>query len=151
MACLKDMLTSDSLSDVAENTVHVGEVYLIKGMSGKHRIIPKPGNKTRNKRFIVLGYNKEGLAYGGIIINTNINENLSKDIKAQLLPIHVVDYPFLGKDRYVDCSGLKLAYFDELKNWTYEGQIKDSDIKVYIEKLKESPTVDEDELTSFGI
>jgi hypothetical protein len=75
MIKISDALNEDELSRLAARTVKVGDVYEIT-MTEANGIKPKPGDASRDKYFVVLGFDSEGVAYGGVIINSQINKNL---------------------------------------------------------------------------
>lgn len=67
MIKLADYLSKIELNDIAKYSVKIGDVYRIK-MDNTNGITPKPGDDSRNKFFVVLGFDSEGNAYGGVII-----------------------------------------------------------------------------------
>lgn len=80
MMKLADAFSEKDLFKLARGTVNVGDVYEIT-MSEVNGITPKNGDSTRDKYFIVLGFDSEGVAYGGVIINSQINKNLPPYLK----------------------------------------------------------------------
>ena len=93
MMKISDALNEDELSRLAARTVKVGDVYEIT-MTEANGIKPKPGDTSRDKYFVVLGFDSEGVAYGGVIINSQINKNLPAHIKMYHMPIKQSKYPF---------------------------------------------------------
>jgi len=55
------------LQNMVRQTVDVGDVFLVE-MDRSDGITPKDGDETRKKFFVVLGFDDEGNAYGGVII-----------------------------------------------------------------------------------
>lgn len=86
MIKISDALDEDGLSQLAARTVKIGDVYEIT-MTEANGIKPKPGDASRDKYFVVLGFDSEGVAYGGVIINSQINKNLPGYIKMYHMPI----------------------------------------------------------------
>lgn len=86
MMKISDALSEDDLLRIAARTVKVGDVYEIT-MTEVNGIKPKPGDISRDKYFVVLGFDSEGVAYGGVIINSRINKNLPPHIKLYHMPI----------------------------------------------------------------
>lgn len=86
MMKISDAMSGDELSRLAANTVEVGHVYEIT-MTEANGIKPKAGDASRDKYFIVLGFDAEGFAYGGVIINSRINQNLPAHLKMYHMPI----------------------------------------------------------------
>ena len=68
------------LHNIVRQSVNVGDVYLVE-LNQSDGITPKDGDETRHKYFIVLGFDNEGNAYGGVIINSRINQKMSQVVK----------------------------------------------------------------------
>lgn len=77
---ISDALNYEQLSRLASRTVKVGDVYEMT-MTEANGIKPKAGDFSRNKYFVVLGFDPNGVAYGGVIINSQINRNLPAHLK----------------------------------------------------------------------
>lgn len=54
---------------LASRTVKIGDVYEMT-MTEANGIKPKAGDYSRDKYFIVLGFDSNGIAFGGVIINS---------------------------------------------------------------------------------
>lgn len=147
---ISDALSEEELSRLASNTVSIGDVYEIT-MTEANGIKPKPGDSTRDKYFVVLGFDSNGVAYGGVIINSQINKNLPPYIKMYHMPIKQAKYPFLRYDSFVDCVQLKQAFPQKFNQWNYLGKIDDYDIALIIGTIKESPRESPAHLTQFGL
>ena len=65
MMKIADALNEDELFRLAYHTVKVGDVYAIT-MTAANGIKPKPGDTSRDKYFVVLGFDADGIAYGGV-------------------------------------------------------------------------------------
>lgn len=150
MIKFSDALNAEDLSQLAAKTVKVGDVYEIT-MTESNGIKPKAGYESRNKYFIVLGFDNEGRVYGGVIINSRINQNLPTRLKIYHMPISHVKYPFLRYDSFVDCVRLKIVFPQKFNEWIYLGEIDDNDVRLIIGTIKESPAESEEHLASFGI
>ena len=87
----------DILGDVgdklAQDNIKVGNVYLIS-LDQQSGITPKNADLTRDKFFIVLGFDQEGNVIGGLVINSKINYNLPSSVTDYQLPIKVEQCPF---------------------------------------------------------
>lgn len=55
--------------------IKIGDVFRIT-MNKANGITPKPGDNSRDKFFVVLGFDENGNVYGGVIFNSYININL---------------------------------------------------------------------------
>ena len=131
-------------------SVKVGDVYEIT-MTEANGIKPKPGDDSRDKYFVILGFDSEGVAYGGVIINSRINKNLPDYIKIYHMPIKQSKYPFLRYDSFVDCVQLKRVYPDKFNEWTYLGTIDEYDVALIIGTVKESPRESRGHLALYGL
>lgn len=150
MIKISDALNEDELSRLASRTVKVGDVYEIT-MTEANGIKPKAGDLSRDKYFVVLGFDSEGIAYGGVIINSQINKNLPGYIKMYHMPIKQSKYPFLRYDSFVDCVRLKTAYPNKFNEWNYLGEIDEYDVELIIGTIKESPRESEEHLAQYGL
>ena len=147
---ISDSLSEEQLSGLARRTVKIGDVYEIT-MSQSNGIKPKAGDSSRDKYFIVLGFDANGVAYGGVIINSQINKNLPAHLKMYHMPIKCSKYPFLRYDSFVDCVRLKVAFPQKFNEWNFLGEIDQYDVELIIGTIKESPAESEERLIRFGL
>ena len=147
---ISDALNEDERSRLASHTVKVGDVYEIT-MTEANGIKPKLGDTSRDKYFVVLGFDADGVAYGGVIINSQINKNLPGYIKMYHMPIKQAKYPFLRYDSFVDCVQLKRVYPNKFNEWNYLGEIDDYDIELIIGTVRESPRESQENLAQYGL
>lgn len=147
---ISDALSPEALSQLAAKTVSVGDVYEIT-MTEANGITPKAGDSSRDKYFVVLGFDSEGIAYGGVIINSQINKNLPAHIKMYHMPIKCAQYSFLKHDSFVDCVQLKRAFPQKFNEWNFLGKISDYDVSLIIGTIKESPRESPAHLAQFGL
>jgi len=150
MTKLSDLLDEDSMKDITRNTIKVGNVFRIE-MNQKNGIIPKKGDISRHKFFIVLGFDSDGNIYGGVIINSNINQHVPQSVRDWQMPIKCSKYSFLEYDSFVDCSKLKSASADNFSTWKYLGFIELEDVELIIGTIKESPNETPEHLAVFGL
>lgn len=147
---ISDALNAEELSRLALKTVKVGDVYEIT-MNAENGITPKPGDISRDKYFVILGFDVDGIAYGGVIINSQINKNLPGYIKMYHMPIKRSKYPFLRYDSFVDCLQLKRVYPLKFNEWNFLGEIDDEDIELIIGTIRESPRESQEHLAQYGL
>lgn len=147
---ISDALNENELSKLASQTIKIGDVYKIT-MTEANGIKPKGGDSSRDKYFIVLGFDSNGVIYGGVIINSKINRNLPPHLKMYHMPIKQSKYPFLRYDSFVDCLQLKIAYPKKFNEWNYLGELDEYDINLIIGTIKESPVESEERLSQFGL
>lgn len=91
------------IDEAVSDEVRLGDVYKIE-LSRADGIIPKNGYDTRDKFFVVLGFDEQGNVYGGILFNSKINQNLPTLIKDYHMPISAKAYPFLLHDSFLNCT-----------------------------------------------
>lgn len=150
MMKISDALSEKELIKLASHTIKIGDVYKIT-MNEANGIKPKPGDISRDKYFVVLGFDSAGVAYGGVIINSQINKNLPAHIKMFLMPIKQSKYPFLRYDSFVDCIQIKRAFPQKFNEWNYMGKIDDYDVSLIIGTIKESPRESREHLSMYGL
>ena len=149
MTKLFDLLNNDSIKSITQKSIEIGNVYRIQ-MDKSNGITPKPGDTSRNKFFVVLGFDEEGNIYGGVIINSNINQRVPDSVKDWQMPIKQSKYKFLDYDSFVDCSKLKCTSIDKFGKWQFIGTIQE-DIDLIIGTIKESPNETPEHLALFGL
>lgn len=139
-------ISENVLKDIVRQAVNVGDVFLIE-LDRSDGIIPKDGFNTRNKYFVVF----EGNVYGGVIINSRINQNMTQLVKDFHMPIKCSKYPFLKYDSFVDCLLLKTSSLEKLSSGNYKGKIDKDDLDLIMGTLKNSPVEKVARLKKFGI
>lgn len=150
MMKISDALNDQELSRLVSATVKVGDVYEIT-MTEANGIKPKPGDFSRDKYFVVLGFDSEGYVYGGVIINSKINKNLPANIKMFHMPIKQSKYGFLKHDSFIDCAQLKRANPHKFNEWNYLGEMDEYDVELIIGTVKESPRESVENLARYGL
>lgn len=149
MTTLGDLL-GDEANRLMSNSANVGDVFYLE-LDSRDGITPKLGD-TRNKFFIVLGFNAQGDVIGGLVINSHINYNLPSSITDYQMPISKEQCPFLLHDSFVNCSHLITANKNKFKHDSYRGHIDDEELMGQIVgAVKESPTANPRMLREFGI
>ena len=150
MTNLGDLL-GKTANDLMQLSIKIGDVHLLQ-LDPTNGITPKNGDVARNKFFIVLGFDNEGNVVGGLVINSKINYNLPPTITDYQLPITVTQCPFLQHNSFVNCSKIIVAKRTNFNRDTYRGEISDSGLmRLIIDTMKESPTVNKKQLKDFGI
>lgn len=143
-------ISENVLKDIVKQTVSVGDVFLIE-LDSSNGITPKDGANSRKKYFVVLGFDDEGNVYGGVIINSRINQKMDQVVKDYHMPIKCNKYSFLQYDSFVDCLLLKTAPLAKLSSGNYKGKIDNADLGLIIETLKSSPREKVARLKKYGL
>lgn len=147
---IADALSEEALSHIARQTVEVGDVYRME-MTKANGITPKGGAISRNKYFVVLGFDDEGNVYGGVIINSEINKNLPVHIKIFHMPIYKAKYQWLDYNSFIDCLQLKKAFLQKFSEWQFMGKMDDYDVELIIGTIKESPRESVANIQKYGL
>lgn len=144
-------LLGDSADKLTQNSINIGDVHLLN-LDQNNGITPKSGDTTRNKFFIVLGFDNEGNVIGGLVINSKINYKLPPSVTDYQLPVSVEQFPFLEHNSFINCSKIIVAKRSKFNKTTYRGEISDTEMmELFINTVKESPTVNKMQLKEFGI
>lgn len=144
-------LLGDAANELLQSNINIGDVHLLN-LDRTHGITPKNGDATRNKFFIVLGFDNEGNVIGGLVINSKINYNLPSTVTDYQLPITVKQCSFLQHNSFVNCSKIIVAKRTKFSKESYRGEITDPDMmKLIIDTVKESPTINRKQLKNFGL
>lgn len=144
-------LLGDFADKFAQDNINIGDVHMLI-LDKSNGITPKDGDETRNKYFVVLGFDKDGNVIGGLVINSGINYKLPSSITDYQLPVSVKQCPFLEHNSFVNCSRLITANRNKFGRTTYRGEITDSELmEQIVNTVKESPTANKKQLKDFGI
>lgn len=144
-------LLGDMADELTQNSINIGDVHLLN-LDQNNGITPKSGDTTRNKFFIVLGFDNDGYVIGGLVINSKINYKLPPSVTDYQLPVSVQQFPFLEHNSFINCSKIIVAKRSKFNKTTYRGEISDTEMmELIINTVKESPTVNKMQLKEFGI
>lgn len=144
-------LLGDMADELTQNSINIGDVHLLN-LDQNNGITPKSGDTTRNKFFVVLGFDNEGNVIGGLVINSKINYKLPPSVTDYQLPVSVEQFPFLEHNSFINCSKIIVAKRSKFNKTTYRGEISDTEMmELIINTIKESPTVNKMQLKEFGI
>lgn len=144
-------LLGDMADELTQNSINIGDVHLLN-LDQNNGITPKSGDTTRNKFFIVLGFDNDGNVIGGLVINSKINYKLPPSVTDYQLPVSVQQFPFLEHNSFINCSKIIVAKRSKFNKTTYRGEISDTEMmELIINTVKESPTVNKMQLKEFGI
>lgn len=144
-------LLGDLADELTQNSINIGDVHLLN-LDQNNGITPKSGDITRNKFFIVLGFDNDGNVIGGLVINSKINYKLPPSVTDYQLPVSVEQFPFLEHNSFINCSKIIVAKRSKFNKTTYRGEISDTEMMdLIINTVKESPTVNKMQLKEFGI
>jgi hypothetical protein len=144
-------LLGEKADDIARDSISIGDVHILP-LSRTEGITPKNGEATRNKFFIVLGFDADGNIIGGIVINSNVNQHLSTSITDYLMPISKEQLPFLNHNSFVNCSHLVTVKREKFNKSTLRGQIADKELlNLIVATVIESPYSNKQQLIEFGI
>lgn len=144
-------LLGDMADELTQNSINIGDVHLLN-LDQNNGITPKSGDTTRNKFFVVLGFDNEGNVIGGLVINSKINYKLPPSVTDYQLPVSVEQFPFLEHNSFINCSKIIVAKRSKFNKTTYRGEISDTEMmELIINTVKESPTVNKMQLKEFGI
>lgn len=150
MSNLGDFIDPETSSRLLwENTIP-GNVYGLT-LNEQNGITPHPNEAARYKYFIILGRDINGDLFGGVVINSNINSNLSPLLRLLQYPISSEKYPFLKKNSYVNCVSLITVKLGLIKNANLLGQIHDSDLSLIKEAVTKSGVIPSIRLKQFGL
>lgn len=130
--------------------VKVGDVFRIT-MNRANGITPKPGDDSRDKFYVALGFDNNGNVYGGVIFNSYMNMNLPPYVQAMQCPIQKKQYEFLSHDSYIDCSSIKVVKKQKLLRSKHIGLLQKEDLNSVTNKLKTNTRIAKIELKRFGI
>lgn len=144
-----EALSDSSLKKLADRSVRIGNVYFIP-MDESNGVTPKDGNQYRNKYFVVLGWNDHEI-YGGVIVNSKINQKIPEKLRIYHMPIKCDKYSFLRYDSFINCSELKEVPLSKFWTWKFVGYVIPSDVDIIVSTIKRSPIESPAHLKVFGL
>lgn len=112
---------------LAQDSLNIGDVHFLN-LDSNNGITPKAGDTSRNKFFIILGFDNEGNVIGGLVINSNINYNLPTSVTDYQLPVTVEQFSFLEHNSFINCSKIIVAKRSKFNKNTYRGAISDAEM-----------------------
>lgn len=130
--------------------IKIGDVFCVT-MNKANGVVPKPGDTSRDKFFVVLGFDNDGNVYGGVIFNSFINMNLPPYVQAMQHLIKGESYDFLSYDSYIDCSSIKIVKKNKLLKSTNLGTLEQEDVTHVCDKIKSNSRINKAELKRFGL
>ncbi|WP_314712328.1 hypothetical protein [Prevotella pallens] len=138
------------IDEAVSDEVRLGDVYKIE-MSVEDGMKLKNGYDTRDKFFVVLGFDEQGNVYGGILFNSKINQNLPTLIKDYHMPISAKDYPFLSHDSFLNCAQIFPATPTHLMKGEKLGTINTTDFELICTTVCSYPNAVPLVLKKFGL
>lgn len=109
--------------------VNVGEIYKAR-MDRSNAIVPKDGYAYRDKFFVVLGIADDGTVYGGVVINSHVNQHIAPGMQDLHYLISAQDYGFLSYDSYIDCADLKELRVEQLQRAQYVDNLQGEHLEI---------------------
>ena len=145
-------LLGNEADKIAQDIIEIGDIHFLKQLDESNGITPKKGDSSRDKFFVVLGFDEDGNVLGGVVVNSKINYRLPDYITNYMMPVTVEQLPFLKYNSFIDCSQLKTSERSKFTRNTYRGSIPDKDmLELIMNTVKESPTANRKQLREFGI
>lgn len=138
------------IDEAVNDEVRLGDVYKIE-LSKADGIIPKNGYDTRDKFFVVLGFDEQGNVYGGILFNSKINQNLPTLIKDYHMPISAKVYPFLSHESFLNCTKIFSVTSTHLMKGEKLGTINTTDFELICNTVCSYPDANPHKLKRFGL
>lgn len=132
-----------SIGSLKELSIRPVSVFYMR-FYPEDNVVPKfAGDGHRDKYFVILGKDSDGLYIALSLINSEINSNLKSRIGLYQYQIKQEDYSFLqGKDRFVDCYSIKEVSASRiLELGEYKGVLNDGDLAKVIELVNTSPVI----------
>jgi len=149
MGSLAEML-GDKADKLVRAALNVGDVHILP-LGKENNITPKDGQQTKDKFFVIPGFDTQGNIIGGVVINSKINYNLPDTITDYYMPIKMSECPFLRYNSFADCSKLIVARRDKFGATTYRGEMPSERVDEIKQTLIGNPSIDKELLNTYGI
>ncbi len=128
----------------------IGSVHYV-ALDRANGIVPKDGYSSRNKFFVILGWDDQGNAYGGVVFNSRVNLKLPYNIQLYHYPIRKSAYSFLTHDSFIDCTSLMRVCGSQLTSATFRGALSQEHLEYVLGAVRESGTIPAIKLRMYGI
>lgn len=136
-------------ADYARRNLEVGSVL---------KLYVKDTKPPKEKRFIIVGKNIDGLCLATVYINSEINENInySPELKELHLPFQAAGRTYLDHDSFVDCSEFvireqkEIEYAIKNRPGVVIGTLCEMDLTAVRNKLINSPKIKRKDKKRFG-
>lgn len=136
-------------SDYARRNLEVGSVL---------KLYVKDTKPPKEKRFIIVGKNIDGLCLATVYINSEINEkiNYTPELKKLQLLFQVTGRDYLDYDSFVDCSELVIRDKKEIEEVIKNrpgiviGKLCDSDLSAIRSEIINSPKIKGKDKKKYG-
>lgn len=150
MNTIGDFIDPESSSRLMSSIWNPGDVYGLR-LNEENGITPHGDDIDRYKYFIILGQDKVGNIYGGVVINSKINSNLTSTLKLLHYPLSPHKYPFLRKNSFVNCVSLIHVKPETLSKGNLLGHILDEDLILIRDTVVSSGLIPLILLKQFGL
>lgn len=144
----------DKIRKVTEDRVEKGAL-IITTLSEEDGLVFKDGRKSKPKRLVIIGVDKEcQLCYGSVLVNTNMNPqaDYSEEFLSAQYLLKQETYPdFLDYDSYADCGELFAIPLNKLLNGEYYGKLTQKDENLLFDILETTDTLSTKEKKRYGI
>ncbi len=128
----------------------IGSVHYI-AMDRANGIVPKDGYSSRNKFFVILGWDDSGNAYGGVVFNSGVNQKLPYNVRLYHYPIGKSAYSFLSHNSFIDCTSLMRVCGSQLSSATFCGALTQEHLECVLGAVREAGTISAIKLRMYGI
>lgn len=135
---------------MSTDMLSAGAVHYV-AMDAANGIIPKKGDKYRNKYFVILGVDSNGNAFGGVIFNSRVNPKAPLQHRLYHFPISGYSYSFLSHDSFIDCSTLMTVQVSALSTTTFCGTLSEEHLDSVLTSVRECGTIPAFKLKRYGI
>jgi hypothetical protein len=150
MATLGNFFSEEDRKKFAEANITPGTVL---------KCFVKNTNPPKEKRFVVLGTDREGNLIGVVFLNTNINWKVIRTFDLQKLQYYIEadQNDFIDRDCYIDCSEIiELSKEDVLAGITKSpgnvlGKVSDEQLNTIIGFIRQSPKITPKVRKKYGI
>lgn len=144
-------LIGDQADELARFSLSVGDIHHLP-LGKEEKITTKDGKDYKDKFFIILGFDNNGNAIGGVVVNSKINPNLPASITDYQMPVTTQQFPFLKYNSYINCSHLIIVKKEKFNHTTFRFHVDDEELmQMIVGTLYECPTVNKQQLKEFSI
>jgi len=144
------------LGELAEGlklaSINIGSVFLMTFFPDDGITPKNTGDISRDKIFVIIGKSDDGLLVASLLINSEVNQHLSKIIGDYQHEIKASEYDFLEHDSFINGYEVREISIERIRvHAKYLGILKEDDINMAIWKAISSPIIKENTIKTYHL
>lgn len=147
---ISDLLKKGGFQSITHE-IEIGNVYKIN-MTKEDGVCISNNTSSISKYFVVVGFDDKGIAYGGILISSNLPRKAYNQIE-YFYPVKASDNDFLKYDSHIDCTRIFQSSPSKLTFDTHIGYLDEQSLHCTTKMImdEKNPTLTDAERKLYNI